>query len=598
MSCESKRKASEPVEDGTKKVRTNGGNFENGDLQESLELEDAEYLGDILGDDELDDSESTSILGRRFVLNALGLAYNKTPWDRILLGLIQDVPMKISLEDFIHMQRRRRHPVFSKHMDEFLTSTSLDWPDHDPEVTARFNEFKSELSGLLGPEYDERLFCKLSGPASAVLGIMWYYPTMVTEKYCWGHTMDKTNPSMRVQYRKIGPNPSVLTSDRFPMRMSWSRSDKELDELAKQHPNWDRIDAACAKFQRELNASPPFIILVGGEVIASMKRLVEIGPNHEVVPVPLNLNTVSMFGKNPEIVVVRHRITQAIRQVVFMSYHGQAFYYGGDNQAVVAYQDLLWNAALQFADLAIKAEDSFSVLARGVMANRSKGRRNRTVVLAVFLRTQELKKEFTYPESIVRWILCTSFESDDLPPLNKTGSHVNRVMRMWAKNGQRYMPSHMVRLKLLAKFDALFGTKQGRRLLAKKARPPITFEDWCDQETDKDPGFGLLPMKSKREIWDGDHVPLSFLEYRLLALREEYLAPHDGYHICERIREAFDKHAVFYSSDTPGGLRWEGNGGPEDDDFDHDTEEHPAVNLDSVLTGSQKKIFRETGSFF
>lgn len=598
MSGELKRKASEPVEGDTKKVRSDSGDFENDDQENYLELEDTEELGDILVDDQLQDSESTIQSGRRFVLNSLGLADKNRPWDEILLGLINDISIKTSLEDFIHAQRRLKHSESSKHMDEFLTSTSSDWSDHDQEVTYRFNEFKSELSGLLGPEYDEKLFCKPSGPASAVLGIMWHYPTMLTEKHCWGHTMDKTNPSIRVQYRKVGPNPSVLTSDRFPMRMTWSRKDKELDELVKTHPNWDRIDALCVQFQRDLNASSPFLILVGRETVACMDRLLEIGPDHEAVRVPLNLSTVTIFRNSPEIVIIRHRITRDIRQVVFISYHGQQFYYGDDNTAVVAYHDLLWNAILQFAGLAIKAEDSFSALARGRAANQARGRRNRTVSMAVFLRSQEIKKNFTYPENIVKRVFRMSFELYDIPPLNQTGSHVARLMSLWGKNARRYAPCHRKRFQLIAKLDALFCTKQGQKLLAKQNRPRIIFEDWCDKETAENPTFGSLSVASKSDIWDKDHAPLSFFEYRILAIREEYLGPYNNYHICERVRETLDNHVVFYSSDTPDGLRWDGDGGPEDHDFDHNANEHPAVYIDSNLTARQIKRFQETGSFF
>ncbi|RYP07020.1 hypothetical protein DL764_002779 [Monosporascus ibericus] len=600
MSSTLKSKAGEPADGMDKKVRADEGDFEDNDLQARLELEvTAESIDETCSEDTSEDAEEewpTQKAARHYVLTPLNIKVDNRSWTEIFLDFIDDEDMKNSIKDFVSVQGRRSHPKAIEDVDAFLSSTKKDWADHDPKITAYWSEFKTQLSELLGPEFDERFLVKPSGPLSAVLVVVWHYPTYMTKKQFWGHVMDKSNPSLQVQYRKIGPNRSVLTSNRIPIRKAYSRSaSEEFSSL----PNWDKIEEVCLKFQRDLNAESPFLIVVGTENNSTIERLVEVGLDYERVWVPINLNTVALYAEEPQILIVRHKDTGAIRQMVFSSFHSQTFYYAAPIPNLVAYHDLLWNAVLEFAGLYIKSENSFTTLVRAV-EKKNHYRGYGMIKTAVYLRGKELQEKMVFPERVVREIFKKVFETEDVPPLGRSRSHVKRILDVWtnkgrmtqAASGWRNFPSMRTYYNTMAKIDALWNTKQVRQLLVKADRKRISFCEWCKEETVRNPNFQSTSLRDKLDIYESVRAPLSFFESRVLNLKRDYNKNSD----CDK--RFLGRHVVYYSEENPRGLRWEGDGGPENDDFDHDTEEHPAVFLGNVLTDKQKRRFQETGSFW
>ncbi|RYP38033.1 hypothetical protein DL768_010825 [Monosporascus sp. mg162] len=600
MSSALKRKASEPADGMDKKVRTDEGDFEDNDLQARLELEvTAESIDETCSEDASEDAEeewSTRKAARHYVLTPLNIKVDNRNWAEIFLGFIDDGDIKDSIKDFIRVQGRLSHPNAIEDVDAFLSSTKEDWADHDPKITTHWSEFKTQLSKFLGPEFDERFLVKPSGPLSAVLAVVWHYPTYMTKKPFWGHVMDRSNPSLQVQYRKIGPNRSVLTSDRIPIRKAYSpRASEEFSSL----PNWDKIEEACLKFQRDLNAHSPFLIVVGTENNSAVEHLVEVGPDYETVWVPINLNTVALYAEEPKILIVRHKDTGAIRQMVFSSFHSQTFYYSAPIPNLVAYHDLLWNAVLEFAGLYIRSQNSFTTLVRA-LEKKPHYRGGGMIKTAIYLRSKELQEKMVFPERVVREIFKKAFETEDVPPLGRSRSHVKRILDVWTRKGRmtqaasgwRNFPSMRTHYDIMAKIDALWNTKQVRQLLVKADRRRIGFCEWCEEEAARNPNFHFVSLRDRLDIYNRDHAPLSFFESRVLNLKRDYNNSSDY------TKRLLGHHVVYYSKDTPGGLRWEGDGGPEDDDFDHDAEEHPAVFLGNVLTNKRKRRFQETGSFW
>lgn len=570
------------------------GQFDDSSAEPEFILEDADL--------QTSDGSANIAEPRRYILDALSISTDAQSWDSILLELIVDATLKSSVESFL---RKINSPNWirgesKEDVDGFLTSSHSDWADHDPIVTAAWNRFRTkvvprlesapgEVAGL--GRTDETL-SKPSGPSRAILGALWHYPTFKTKKPRWGHCFDKSNPCLNHQYRKTGSSRSILTLDQIPIRSAYSATDHTFDDFWS-NPAWGEIKEACMELSRDLTKDCPLLMVIGGDNLANLERLVLQDPNVEIVRAPLRINDHKVFNERPSIRIVRRKDTKEILQLVLVSSHLH-WLFEGKSERHAAYLDLLWNAALSFGGLKIASEDHFS---RFVQARTKKGdsdlervKRLHVLQRAMELRRQEKTTGVNFPESLIRGMFPVQFQtySKELEQMPKNSSFVHLFLGIWSKAGTATWTRRRNDPVWRATPEGQLWLAHVRGLAAKgrdiqRAMGFVNFRRvrFCRNKTRailKTRQFARLKERGTTRIVEA-------LESGLECQAKSSTLP-------ERRRQAWNKHVVFYSAEFPGGLRWEEDGGPESDDFPYDERDHPAVNFGRTLNQRDKDALR------
>lgn len=247
--------------------------------------------------------------------------------------------------------------------DEFLARTKgQERASHDKDKDALWDEFVVDVVRLGEGAIQRQDLVKPSGPLRTVLTFFWHYPTWNTRKAAFGHTLDKTNQSLRFQDRKIGPNGWVRTHDRFPFRHPFVKGGVDWEA---ENPNWDRIEARCVRFNKEMIRHSKVIFFIGQENHDSWQRFITLAAGDRIHQVQLGSSAFEglnlpdhVFRTKPAFHTTKSSSGTA-KQLVFSSYHSQFCANGGD-VGRGAYMDLTWNAALNFAELDVCQCDTFT----------------------------------------------------------------------------------------------------------------------------------------------------------------------------------------------------------------------------------------------
>ena len=116
-------------------------------------------------------------------------------------------------------------------MDDFLDDKSDTWASHDVSLDADWDKFVAALESLGLDEMQKRELSKPSGPRDPALTCLWHYPTFSSAKTEFGMTLDRTNPCLGLQWRKMedhtkvratsfvkayGSQPSCSSKTQFP----------------------------------------------------------------------------------------------------------------------------------------------------------------------------------------------------------------------------------------------------------------------------------------------------------------------------------------------------------------------------------------------
>lgn len=245
--------------------------------------------------------------------------------------------------------------------DAFLTrEKEQEWASHDAGIDAMWDEFVADIVKLGEGTINREDLVKPSGPLRAVLTFFWHYPTWRTQKKAFGHVFDKSNPSLRFQHSKVGPNGWVRTHNRFPFRHPYVKGRVDWEA---EYQNWADIEARCHRFNKEMMKHSKVIFFIGQENHDSWQRFITLGQGDRIHQVQLggspgiNLPD-SVYKARPAFHTVRDS-TGTVKQLVFSSYHSQ-YCINGRDTVRGAYMDLVWNAAMNFADLEINQYDTFT----------------------------------------------------------------------------------------------------------------------------------------------------------------------------------------------------------------------------------------------
>ncbi|KAI1395269.1 hypothetical protein F4819DRAFT_478921 [Hypoxylon fuscum] len=608
---------------------TNGPDVEQ--LPDTADFTDAPLFGDempmVLASS--DDDPTKTREWRSSLFEKLFIQESDQTWAEVLLNLIPEGPDKVSLEDFInsHSAGNWSRGESMEDVDLFHDSVVQDWANHDSDITELWNGFVGRIKNLQ-PRYDEKLLCKPSGPLSAILTIIWHYPTFLCSKTHWGSTYDQKNPSLLTQKWKVGSSPFVRTQDSIPIRSTFKHNCPADFETWKQ---WPKIEKECNEFNRVLIAHSKFIILIGKRNFESMESLVAHEGSCELVTLELNHPQLpTMFEKPASVCLVRDRETREVRHVVFLSNHCQSFFYNPDPRTA-AYHDLLWNAALSLSGLPVSRPYSFmkTASAARVGTPRNAFYIRTTLGMLVGLRKQEKALGITYSREFVI-NACPTLDPDVLKEYeaNEGGSYVlmalaaansghqirrhikamttkaregvqaaleskewqdlvafkrelyeaDKVRIGWYKNLGMKLPTHNY-VDIGRKTLAFALTRQALGICERAGRRRISFCDWRDERiSEGDQDFASLPEEDQLHMYHEEASPFSFKDDCFLTILE---SPETMSHIWRK--NLLYRHVVFYSTQYPGGLRWPGDGNPDLDEFDY-TQDHPAVCVEGKVS--------------
>jgi hypothetical protein len=369
------------------------------------------------------------------ILAYLGVPYetlSSHSWTEILLSLCE-----VSVDDDIEDQLRmfvadckvdRGQSLVD--IDRFIESRTEDWDSHDIDIDKKWDILADELVNLSNGALCREFLTKPSGPSKAALTCIWHYPTWYTNSPAWGHVMDRTNPSLRAQYARMGPSPFVRTQNRFPIRESYSKDGVPWNDT---YSNWDQIEEKCLKFCRWLNKRSKLILVIGRENAASVADLIDLGQSLESIEIKIR-HRQSVFEAMPHIQVIRHKSSKEIKHVVLTSYHSQSFFYDTVRMDMRAFTDLIWNAACEIAGIELINPLYFLTMPkRPAMRAQAKGVATGQLKLALQLRAGEKGTNVLLPETTVRRAFEKTLRKNPSFSLSrdKNGSFVGAIIRHW-----------------------------------------------------------------------------------------------------------------------------------------------------------------------
>lgn len=331
-------------------------------------------------------------------LNAKGVAYHalqlppnseRNPGLSLidLLDTTNDVKNELFTFANTCMQTNRSEAIVP--VESFLDGNPGSWATHCPNSDYMWNEFVEECQSLGVPLDTVNKMAKFSGPVTANLNITWHYPTHNTKirnppRDCkFGFVADPTNPCIKFQFRKLGPNGRVCTNDLLPFRADYSNSGVKWQESI---PNFASVEEKALDLTMALHDYSRVHIVVGKEAHDAIKQRLEQDKGKVVQKLFINLQGLAPFGEKPHMLVVRHAPNNVIHSLVFFSYHAQTFFYL-NSPLVGLYHDFIWNAACQLANIPVAGEDVFFRMTSSPKKGKPRGN------LAALIEYRHIEKE-------------------------------------------------------------------------------------------------------------------------------------------------------------------------------------------------------------
>ncbi|KAJ4311783.1 hypothetical protein N0V84_010278 [Fusarium piperis] len=551
----------------------------------------------------------------REVLAHLGVRHeNANSWSEILLTLCVGLPMweyLDSLKDFLQKctWRSSWRPASLSPTGDFLLIND-DWASHDLSIDEKWAAFTQKVKELSGDKIEISSLVKPSGPLNAVLTTQWHFPTWVTESPFYGSTMDHTNPSLRAQFAKFKHDPHVKTQDTLPIRESFTRGGVQWD---KHYANWPQIKETCLEFTRWLNRNSKIIMIVGEENVRGWLDLIELDDTVEAIKVKFNLD-LPIFGETPCLQIIRSKLTKEIQQIVLFSFHSQYFFYRDISMRVRAWHDLLWNAAAEWAN--IKPAKPCFFLRQSDVKQSSGNNPKRAgdkygftqLNLARSLRAREKKTGILFPDFVIRNAFRKTINKNPTWTLTadpKTGSFLCGIFSLWQQKIQatqstkEYQMSDAGRRQFSVAIDTLAKSKNAAVEASKAARQT---EEYKASDSNKN----RLQKLSRAHAAPKNKGPEKMRALRkvkqvveLLTADPDTLTPQQNFNRSKlenwdaenanQQRLFFSRHVAWWAPDCPSGLRYQGDGCPDEDTFDYEGTYHPAVVMDRNFRAGEKE---------
>ena len=480
------------------------------------------------------------------------------------------------------------------------------WPSQDAIVDKEWNILVDEINRLSGGVIITESLTKPTGRLNAPLAIVWNYPTWRTSNIRWAQVLDYCNPCLRMQYAKLGPNPHIRTQNRIPVREVWQSSGIEWEQYA----NWQDIETKCHQFCRWMNTQSKIIILVGREnCMMPRNQLIEMGSELESVRVVMHsANNLKLFGHGPHFELIQHRQTKKIHHIIFFAAHTQTFFFDGFWN-IRAYHDLAWNAACGLLGIPVPRPNYFVRHSFWFKKRPDLRLRWSQLSRARMLRAAEKSQQTLLSQQAVQAAFRTTLSRNpgfDLTP-DKNGSYLGSIIRLFISKA--WEKQHTDQWRMSPQAGKMFETSIPNLLnpeSIRKRQSKGRTTSWKLTEAAKSQKSALLRASrgpKKHGAWSARIDAL----HRTKQVRERLAADPSMLNAVDlncqerlrnlrsdsrtRIASYFKAHVICYSVTNPGGLRFRGDGCPDNDEFPYDDMDHPAVKLLGVWTKAKRHEF-------
>lgn len=577
-----------------------------------------------IGGAEVDEEQTTVLLEERLgaetsfqentteLLAYMGISTSTTvsSWGDILLDLCETGDYMLPLKNFIGDCKTQMlyREESAEPIDDYLNRYGREsWSTHDVRIDHEWDAYASEIHGLAEGAITVGSLSKPSGPLKAVLTCNWHYPTWSSKSPLWGHVMDPTNPSLRAQKEKFGLSPLVRSQNRLPIREHYQAGGIDWES---NYPNWKRIEEKSL-LNRSLNRYSKLVMVIGTENAHSLDTIINLDSTVEVVDVRLKIPLVRVFQAVPYFKAIRSKATKEVQQVVFFSYHTQAFHHRDVEMSTRAYHDLLWNAISDFAMTAAPTRGAVYFLRQSDINRRVAGSKyeNTLFHLAARLRGNEKKSGVTLPEGVVRRAFAKTIRKHPAIMLvpDDTNSYVRCLLMHfisraqerindpeWRK-GPEYQKMYDSHIRVLDAHRSS-GHAKGRatrQTVAYKASDKGLYSTaslkrsaTLPRNQQQNRVAALLKVKQIKALRDSNPDDLNPKE-RAMQDRIRCLNVMDN----QKLRDFFRNQVVWWTPWQPNGLRYGGDGCQQPDDFPYMLQDHPAVKVSGVFKPQEKKAF-------
>ncbi|KAK2589749.1 hypothetical protein QQS21_012569 [Conoideocrella luteorostrata] len=161
--------------------------------------------------------------------------------------------------------------------------------------------------------------------------------------------------------------------------------------------------------------------------------------SHEVTKVQINV-PFEFYGEGPYMLLVQHKVTKKIKQVVLFSYHSQHFFDPSVPMRNQVYHDPIWNASYSMAEVSIEDIEEATVFTqqaeviRGTAGKSAIKRQATQFHLGLGLRRDGCASGVMLPEAVVgRAFMKTTNLNNWLETLKSfRGSWVGGIMKSWS----------------------------------------------------------------------------------------------------------------------------------------------------------------------
>ena len=531
------------------------------------------------------------------------------------------------------------------------------WRSHCKAVDKIWEEYVPEFARIC--ECDPAMLVKPSGPLFATLCIQWHYPTFNTKFLGYGMVFDPTNLCLKIQKTKIGASRRVLTFDTFPVRTTKPGKGRELGD---NFFYWTEYCDLAIKFQHEISKHAKLRLVLGKQNWLLVREYIQKQEDVVVTRIPLFATSgrepLRFYGEQAHLLVVQDKLTMAVKQIIIPSYHAEWLYHASlSSSAQARMMDKMWNACAAIAGLDSVNSGYFEWKV-------ARNPEERGTLVSVILRLLVLENDghFTDEETVrdmfSPWI---SQNSERLDPAK--GSLVKQIhFAITMKGRQTQAEGGWQSLKKANQIQAEGGwqnLEKGRQKLAEggwqnlekgrqtqaeggwqnlvksrqtraeggwqsleKGRQTLAEGGWQNLEKGRQTQAegGWQNLEKARQTQAASHEKIANARWQAIKegplllwqasmrttdqTRAKKMVELDGKPWPKRSRWMLQitskKHITWYSAKTPGGLRFEGDGGKErepskdkdedKEDLDEDKKVLPSDENEEVLPSDEDTI--------
>ncbi|RSM13755.1 hypothetical protein CEP52_001699 [Fusarium oligoseptatum] len=343
-----------------------------------------------------------------------------------------------------------------------------------------------------------------------------------------------------------------------------SGSKIDIRTLETIYDNWSQIKEECLKFTRWLNRHSKIILIIGDENYREWREFIHLDETVEAIKIDLDID-LPVFSDKPCFQIVRSKASKEIQQLVLFSYHSQYFFYRDISMRIRAYHDLLWNAVSEWAGI-------------------------RPAKPCFFLRQSDVKQN-----------------AGNNPKKQAGDNFIVGIMLMWSQKAGVTLDTREYRMSDAGKRHysvAIETLAKNRDVNIRKATEVRQSEEWKNSEAGKkqkkilnrvkdlpknkniEKKASLLRVKQVIELLGADPNNLTPTQ---LAIRTKLLEWDQMSNVQQR--SLFNAYVIWWAPWCPLGLRYEGDGCPNQDDFDYAGSYHPCVNMERRYRRGEKEQF-------